>query len=789
MLGDFDKAAVSNAYGRFYKMEKVDGNANWYVMHKKVVTNKEDKQCPSTTTNNIPKQKPQEPGYLFVDSNAILLVNNLEYGEQLIRRMQSNAAAKQSLAKWQNYRKGKLASAMISSIPDTGKSLGGMQGMIIDQAGTKNPQINSLAAGLEADFMSLALNANLSLYSDDKKWKNETYSSINQSLNKLKNDTRQVTPTLAALMSRVQLKKQNDALKINIALDSSVLDNLGNVIQESISSFMGMGMSASQEEGPVEEQLQTNPAVYANNKAFSSLPPFESKSYESEPLFTEGAFAVDFTELKKNDDGLFVIQLQGKVALPKSEDQSGGGRTGELALFVDSVADENGTNLLRDEQCATPNELFGRSPNHEPEKASWLSQDQVQVTKYVRLQPDVDARNIHMIRGYISFSSPVKVREHSIPLRAGESVEDSGMRFYLSRIGENSVSYQVTGKQEKLLEVRALNKDGKALSKSWSFGSPDDGRTTQSYRGEVHGLKIYVAQEYAMHKTGFRLDKLFSAPEEEKDKEGEDKVNPLFLAPTLIPVEAWNEYNRLDMLRLEIDKSNWLTSGEKAPVVAEEQWRGMSMYLTHAPSKWSNAPWAHIYFPMMKRFPGVLSAFSYEIEEPAEKDGPAVHYARIHYPYFAETGEVVTKYSLEDKPIAYQGVQLKTGLKDNQRLDNIKGKLIFRLPEKTTSTTLNLFDLWDGKTVDGIKVSLASIDRGMFPGYNLKIEGEIEKLVNLHGIDSNGERVVAKPINYQQAGYWTMTLPFGKGINTVELVLADKQDVLEYPFDLKARYP
>lgn len=781
LLGDFDKDAVSDAYRRFYKIEKADGKADWYVLHKKVVTNDKSKQCPSTSTA---KQKPQQPGYLFVDGSSILHINSLEYGEQLIRRLQTQATAKQSLAKWQDYRNGKLASAMLVSIPDTGKSLGGMQGMMINQAGTKNPEINSLAAGLEADFMSLALNANLSLYSDDRKWKSKTYSSINQSLAKLMNDTRKITPTLASLLSRVQLNNQNDALQINVGLDRSVLDNFGNVIQESMSSFMGMGVSASQKDGPVKEQLQLNPAVYAKNKVFSSLPPLELKSYESEPLFSDGAFAVDFAELKKNDDGLFVIQLQGKVSLPKGEDQTGEGRTGELALFVDSVADDTGTNLLRDEQCTTPNELFGRSPNHEPETTTTLSQDQAQVMKFVRLRPDVKATDIDQIKGYIRFSSPVKVREYSVPLQAGESVEDSGMRFYLSRIGENSVSYQVSGNDEKLLEVRALNKDGKPLRKSWRLGSPDDGRTTQNYQGKVHALKIFVAQKYAVHKSRFKLENLYAPGEKEKDQ-----VRPYYLAPALIPVEAWNEYNKLDMLRLEIDKSNWLTSGKKAPTVAEEHWRGLSMYLTHTPSQWGNSPWAHVYYPLLKRLPGALSALGYQIEEPAAKDGPAEHFVRVHYPYNTKTGEVVARHSLEDKPIAYQSMQLNTGLKDNQRLDKIKGKLVFRLPAKTSSTTLNLFELWDGKSVDGVKVSLASIDRGMFPGYSLKIEGDIEKLVNLHGIDGNGERVIADPINYQQAGFWTMTLPFGQGINTVELVLADKQEVLEYPFDLKARYP
>lgn len=34
-----------------------------------------------------------------------------------------------------------------------------------------------------------------------------------------------------------------------------------------------------------------------------------------------------------------------------------------------------------------------------------------------------------------------------------------------------------------------------------------------------------------------------------------------------------------------------------------------------------------------------------------------------------------------------------------------------------------------------------------------------------------------------------MTLPFGRGIENVELVIATEQEILKYPFDFKAKYP
>lgn len=91
-------------------------------------------------------------------------------------------------------------------------------------------------------------------------------------------------------------------------------------------------------------------------------------------------------------------------------------------------------------------------------------------------------------------------------------------------------------------------------------------------------------------------------------------------------------------------------------------------------------------------------------------------------------------------------------------------------------------DLWNGQAVDGITVTPAEVSGGAFPGYGLKIEGNIGKLTNLHGLSATDERVGASSVNFQDAGYCTRTLPFGKGIKEVELVTVSAQEMLRYPF-------
>ncbi len=130
-----------------------------------------------------------------------------------------------------------------------------------------------------------------------------------------------------------------------------------------------------------------------------------------------------------------------------------------------------------------------------------------------------------------------------------------------------------------------------------------------------------------------------------------------------------------------------------------------------------------------------------------------------------------------------------TGLKEKEQLDRLTGELIIRLPQKTRFEEMALNTLWSGQSREGITVTFTEVARGMFPGFSLKVEGDLEKLVNLHGIGADGTQITASPINFQSGGYWTMTLPFGHGIKNIELIIAEEQKTFRYPFNFKVKYP
>ncbi len=775
LFGRFDKQVVLDSLKRFYRVGDA-ANGAWYELQPKKTM--AETPCPS----DEPKQDPQSPMYLSVDTRTAMLVNDRAYGARLLRRLQGGAQAAQGMTQWERYREGRLASLMVMSIPDAARSLSEIEGVTAQRAASEHKEVTGVAAGLEADLIARGLNVNLELFSTDTDWKRNTAIKIRNEIAALQKDARRVTPSLAGLLSRVQASGQTDALAIDVTLDRSVAENIGRVTEEAMSSVLQMEMPTGQQKEPIAEQIQTAPKDYAANAAFAALPALELRPHGTKPLFRKGAFGVNLEGVRMNDAGLLELRVQGRVALPKSS-SAGSARTGELVLSVDSVTNRSGVDLMRDERCIKASEFYGRSRNHEPEISSALFQNFGQVTKHVRLGKDVGVKDIHRIKGRLRFSAPVTVRKFALPLQAGERIETGGMHFYLSSIGDNSVTYRVSGSSERLVEVRALNSEDKPLRRSWRVSGEDDGWVTQNYFGRIQALEVFVAEEAVNHEVVFQLSDLFT-PREKAD----DPSRAAF-APERVDPETWRAYERLDMRGLAVDQDLWHVVGNNKSPVAAEHWAGVSMYLTHTPNRPGNSPQAHVYFPMLPELPGVLSAFSYHIHEPAADDGPVSQYARVFYPYRIPSLELVVHHRLAGRPVALGNWSLRSGLKESQRLDRLAGKLVFRLPTKTASTELALKQLWQGKTVDDVTVTLTEVGRGMFPGYAMKIEGDIARLVNLHGIDGKGERVAADPINYQQDGYWTMTLPFGRGIESVELVLATKQEVMEFPFFLRPKYP
>lgn len=798
VTGQFDADTLAE-FEHHFRLEDA-GRAGWHRLSKP--SKPDPLACPEADTPKTPREAPL---YLKQQPDWLVLTNDMAHGDAMLKRIERSAAATQDLSTWSTYRQGKLASLMVFVPARAGPAWGGLPGMMTAQAVRKAPAVQRAAVSLAVDPVALGLQANVTLSSPDSAWNHETGSVLRQGLEQLTADSQALSPTLAGILGNLSVTATDAELSFDAALDGDAVNALDDVFSEAMGGLFGLAGGGGGRP-PDEDQIDPQPTIYADGGLYRALPALTLPKHQAPPLFRSGAFAVDLDQVRRNDSGVLEVVVKGNVALPQAEAPTAAKGFPppppkfELALSVAQVLDAEGDDLLRDERCAKLSEVTNGNRNQEPATSTHGFNGQAQVAKWIRLRPGVPVESIHAIKGRLRFSAPGQVRVLKPRLRPGEVVEAAGLRFHVSRVAEDSVAYQVSGERDRLLEVRGLNASGQPLRAGWKMSQGDSGRITQGFQGRVRGLEVYVAQSRIEHSQPFTLSKLFTAPPEK------DEPAPSRLAPQAISEQTWRDHLASDLSSIAFDRKRFFIPGKSKTALGGARWDGLKAWVTHTPSqRWNGGPTLHLALPLVPELPGVLSALAYRIEEPAPKaeahtsaSGPAratdteqvpETFVRVSYPYRTQSGEWVGKWHPDGKPYAAINLPLDTGLEENQALQRLAGELIVRLPRQTRSTRLPLNGLWDGDGADGVTVRLSEISRGMFPGYGIRLDGALNRLVNVHGIAVDGSRIEAKPINYQSGAYWTATLPFGHGIKEIELLTATDQAVYRYPFDIRPRYP
>lgn len=776
LAGSFDVDAIVRELGASFDIAPAGAGA-WELQWKATAAATTSAvRCEKETDKVTATAKPG-PMLLRASSRWLMLSSAQNALDNLWPRLEAGVEARQDLARWRNYRSGQLAAFLVQAPEAAAHVIDGLPGMMIASAAKKAADVNGVAAAAAVDIPAGALRFNATLFSDSTEWRNTTVEKVRQTLSTWKTDAGSMSPALATLVSRVSWREGIDRIGMDVAMDRTILSDIEQIVRDLLFSMFTPSSTRS-DGAAVTEAVQQRPADYSLYTGLSALPGPISIDRSQHPLFVDGAYAVDLESIHYRADEGLELPVTARVQLPAGH-PFGAARIETISMKVNAVQGRGGDNLIRDETCASPKELLG-TKNHEPEKSFSTFNDQAWITKNIRLRSGVHFEDIARIEGDVAFSVPVAVRKFDVSMQPGAVIEHQGLRLYVSSIRRDTVTYQVSGNTENLLEIRALNRSGQALRESWGINSSGVGRASRSYKGEIHSLEVYVGEQWLKEEKHFVLEDLTSSPIKEPSKE------PRYFAPDYIDPQEWQRYANQDFKAVAASPKdrNMVAGGDIS--IAELSWPAFKMVVRVVPPTRGGGARAELYFPALKAFPAVLSAFGYRVEAPVAEGGPREKFERVSYPYYSASGELAINHRIGGLPVTEQSVWLWSGSGSNAPLERLKGEIIIRLPTKTTSTHFGLNDLWRGSEAGGIKVTLTQIARGPFPGYAMKIEGAIDKLVNVHGLTSDGQRIAGGPVNFQSDGYWTMTLPFDRDIRFVELVSATEQKVFRFPFDINA---
>ncbi|NIS09268.1 MAG: hypothetical protein GWO07_11005 [Candidatus Dadabacteria bacterium] len=783
-LGTFDRNSIQSAIRENYRVENEQENL-YKITEIKQEPEKEKRVCPEdkskeTISNN--------ESYIYATNNRLIASSSIENINKILNRLDNNAKADTDLTKWREFRKGTLGSTGFLLPYELIESSTGISKYLLQKEITDETALRKVFTGASVDYLKAGVKFDIHVQADNQDWLKEKSQNISKAVSEFKKESAEDYPTLQKLVSGFKISHSKDIMDISFAIDIDTLKRIPDLIGEFVGSLFSLG-SASDGENESEERINENPWDYANNKGFEQMSDFTPEKNWPIPSITDGPFGIVIDSVSLGEkSNLLELDIKSQIRLPKKDEDnfmSWFGSGAELTLVIDSVKSEDGQELRRDEYCMEKLEDNFAKKNSEPESGFAYSNNTAYVSKTIRLITETSLKDIDKVIGKVSFTVPSKVKKIPVTLKKGTVVEHNDMRFYLSSIKQQSISYQISGDKDKLLEVRALNDKGQTLQSS--FGSSSSYRNVKSFRGNVQGLEIYVLD----NKTEFERNFELKAEDIFKVKYNEEKNTlPVLVEPGIVKKSRWKN---LASKKISLATLNYY----KMPITDRN--KDIVAVHTHSPilitaehkfnQKWYSQPMLQVYMPFIGELNKNLSALEVHITKPLNEKTKKefTKFTEIRAPQSTKTGEYVTSYSHKDSPYMVDQIGIDLDLETGTKIETLEGKLTFRLPQKVTRTEVELSEIGKPMNINENIITVREINKGFIPRLKIDFEGNTEKLITIIAITDTGQRIFPAQTRLEN-NTWEIQYDLGPAFTHFEVVMADEQTVIEYPFSLKPEY-
>jgi hypothetical protein len=311
-------------------------------------------------------------------------------------------------------------------------------------------------------------------------------------------------PSVATLYDSLRVRTEGTRSTVEFTVDRALAANAQRVVTELVSvAFGGFGIRVNPPGAePPAERIDTEPVVFAPAVTTGALPAYDPQAQFAEEVDRiVGPFGVRLGELRLGTDpgaGLEVVVEGFAGDVPNVA-----GTEDRVRLFVDSVKDPGGQELLRPEAC-------GRDRNDQPAAFQSAGAKRLRATKTVRLIAGADPKALQSLTGHVRLQLPTRTEVVTLPHPApGASADRYGAVFTVTGVEPGRVSSQSAGARSRLLLFRALNAKGQPLASPGAFSSDflfGEGVSGQrQFSGAVDRLEVVFAAEEETLELPFTL--------------------------------------------------------------------------------------------------------------------------------------------------------------------------------------------------------------------------------------------------------------------------------------------
>ena len=779
-IGKFNWSSIRDAIQDFYIIEDKENNI-FKITKKKDKPEKEERICPG---DEVTKVKKDTEYYIHLNNTRLVVSNNLENLNTFIARLDTKAVAEVDLSRWREFRKGKLTGAGFLYPNELIDSTTGMTKFLLQKEFSDETELTKAFAGAKIDYMKPGFKFDVHLQANNQAWIKEKSEKIASAVSDIRKKHAEDLPSLNKLLSGFKISHSRTIMDISFAMDGDTTKKIPDIIGEFFGSLFSLG-STSDGDRKSEERIDEKPWDYSLNKSFEQITDFYPEKNYPIPSFTDGPFGIDIDKVALGEkSNLLELDIKSQIRLPDKQGSWFSSKA-EFTITIDTVKSKDGQELLRDEYCMEELEDNFAKKNREPESGFNYSNDNAYVSKTIRLVPETSFKDLDRVVGKVSFTIPTRVKKIPVTLKRGTVVEHNGMRFYLSSIKQQSISYQVSGDKDKLLEVRALNSKGQTLR--FDSSTSISNRNVKNFKGDVKGIEIYVLEKQVKHEREFELkaEDIFEVRYNE-----EKKILPILVEPGVVKKSKWKRLKSENISLSTLYYYGRPLKQRDGKII--DEYKSGPLIITHAHKyndKWSNQPSLQIYMPFFAELVGNLSALEVHITDPLNQKTQKEFkdFVKISAGQNTETGEYVASYSYKESPYIVKNIWIDLDLETGTKIQTLDGKLTFRLPQKISRTQIELSEIGKPININENTIILQQINKGFIPRMKIDFEGETEKLINLVAITQTGERAFPAQTELSD-NKWLIQFDLGHIYTHLELIMAEDQAIIEYPFNLKPEY-
>lgn len=443
-------------------------------------------------------------------SNSQIVLGAPELVAAFNGRLQANATADRNLETWA---KGYATQMFSAALFQPGQLPEGSAAMALGKLSLPAEPIQGIYLGLEPKTFPPAVEFNAIIDSNNPQFIADAQQKLAAAQAAAKTTLAADWPETLALYERLKLASEGNQLRASIRLDEQAPQQLQTWASSLLSRAFGLDAPPS----PVtEERIDSNPPVFTN-LASAQLPPFSSVEHFNEAFIAQtsaGPFGIGIRDLEQTDQRVEISMDVNAFNLPNL-----GQETNSVVLRVTDIVDHQDKSLLPAatgcgtgvKQPAPINLVYQGNANVNGQLVPFTG---LQGTKKIQLPEGIALSAVGAVKGSISHQIPLEIERVNVngPL-AGKTLELHGVKLRFLAAGPNRLYFQAEGNTAALLQVNAMNEDGKLLASTSAMRGDSvfgDGKTIAiDYQGQIAAAEVIVASKIERKDYDFSIARLF----------------------------------------------------------------------------------------------------------------------------------------------------------------------------------------------------------------------------------------------------------------------------------------